>query len=282
MEAPLQEIFYSCKGFLAIESIETYMFILLPPSETKGFGTNVHKLKLANLSFSELTENRTRLTEQLINLSKSPQKALKVLGISQKQISEVESNSQIFLAKTAPAIEIYSGVLFDAFDYPTLSKASKQRADQSVLITSSLFGLLKLQDAIVHYRLSGDCNLPKVNGLANLWQKPTDRAISAANPDFIVDLRSGTYAKFWKPAGDFVSKTAVIKIMTRVGKGSNSKKIAISHNNKHAKGLITRDLVSMRSLPKNAEQLAEKLAALNWDCELNNPHGKPAVLEVFI
>ncbi len=258
------------------------MFILLPPSETKVFGTNVQKLNLLKMSFMELNKNRELIAGQLIQLSKTPQKALKVLGISQKQISEVECNSKIFSAKTSPAIEIYAGVLFDAFDYQSLSKSAKQKADESVLITSSLFGLLKLKDAIAHYRLTGDTTLPKIGGVAKTWQVPIETSMQSAAPNLIVDLRSGTYAKFWQPTGDLVAKTVVIKIMTRVGKGNNAKKIAISHNNKQTKGLIVRDLVSMRTFPNNAKQLAEKLASLNWNCELTASEGKPAALEVFI
>ena len=258
------------------------MIILLPPSETKAYGTNVQKLNLAKMSFGNLTQNRNRIAEQLVGLSKNPKKACTVLGISQKQIAEVESNSQLFSAKTSPAIEIYSGVLFDALDYQSLSKAAKQRANESLLITSSLFGLLTPPDLIPHYRLSGDVVLPKIGGIAKTWVGPIDAALSSKNLDFIVDMRSGTYAKFWQPSSDLVEKTAVIKIMTRVGEGNTAKKIAISHNNKHTKGLIARDLVSLRSFPKNSQQLLTKLKSLDWDCELIITNGKPAILEVFV
>jgi len=258
------------------------MFILLPPSETKGFGTNGQKLNLAKMSFGILTQNRTRVSEQLVGLSKTPKKACTVLGISQKQIAEVESNSQLFSANTSPAIEIYSGVLFDALNYKSLSKVAKQKADSILLITSSLFGLLTPQDLIPHYRLSGDVVLPKIGAISKTWTEPIDAALQSRNPDFIVDMRSGTFAKFWQPSGDLVEKTAVIKIMTRVGKGKTAKKIAISHNNKHTKGLIARDLVSLRTFPKNSKQLLSKLKTLNWDCELTVQYGKPDLLEVFI
>jgi hypothetical protein len=95
-------------------------------------------------------------------------------------------------------------------------------------------------------------------------------------------MRSGTYAKFWQPSGDLVEKTAVIKIMTRIGKGNTAKKIAISHNNKHTKGLIARDLVSLRTFPRNSKQLLDKLKSLDWDCELIITNGKPDILEVFV
>jgi len=258
------------------------MIVLLPPSETKEFGTNTHKMNLAKLSFPALTDNRNQLVAGLILLSKNPKKATSVLGISQKQFVEVENNQILLNAKTSPAIAIYSGVLFDAFDYKSLTKGAKNRADQSVVITSALFGLLRLQDSIPHYRLSGDAVLPKIGNVSKTWNSPTKSAIEELNPELIVDMRSGIYAKFWQPSSDLIEKSVVIKIMSRVGKGKNAKKIAISHSNKMTKGLLARDLVSSAKQPKTLEQLVAIFTNLGWDCEMTKESNKPATIEVFI
>lgn len=258
------------------------MLILLPPSETKGFGTNVQKLSLSKLSFPELTKTRSETIQSLIRLCKAPKSATKVLGVSQRQIHEIQSNQVIAESKTATAIEIYSGVLFDAFDYQTLTKSQKNRADKSVIITSALFGLLRLKDSIPHYRLSGDAILPKIGSVAKRWNEPTEVAITKLNPELIVDMRSGVYAKFWQPSDACLDKTVVIKIMTRVGKGKNAKKIAISHNNKLTKGLLVRDLVKLPKAPKDALGLLKTLQSLKWDCELENSAKKSQIIEIFI
>ncbi len=258
------------------------MLILLPPSETKGIGTNSAKMNLASLSFPELSANRALLIQNLINLSKSPTKAMKVLGISKKQILEVEHNSQLTSALTSPAINIYSGVLFEAFDYLNLPKLAQNRANRSVVITSSLFGLLGLQDPIPHYRLSGNTSLPKFGSIAKSWVKPIDAAISKESPELIIDMRSGVYAKFWQAPQNLQLKTVTIKIMSRIGKGKSAKKIAISHSNKLSKGLLTKDLVQLSKAPRNPEQLTSYLESLNWNCELSRAEGKPFMLEVFV
>lgn len=258
------------------------MLILLPPSESKDFGTKPSKLNLSKLSFPELSENREILLNALIKLSKSPKKAQEVLGISAKQISEVESNASLLVAKTSPAISIYSGVLFDAFDYQGLAKPAKARADKSVIITSSLFGLLRLQDHIPHYRLSGDVVLPKIGGVAKSWQAPIELAMANLNTDLLIDMRSGNYAKFWQPAESKFANTVVIKIMSRTGTNKNAKKIAISHNNKATKGHLAKDLVSLAKSPKNIQELIDRLQTLGWECELQISNKKPATLEVFI
>lgn len=258
------------------------MLILLPPSESKDFGTKTSKLNLAKLSFPELTANREGLLSALITLSKTPKKATELLGISAKQIPEIENNSSLLVAKTAPAISIYSGVLFEAFDYQSLSKSAKARADNSVIITSALFGLLSLQDKIPHYRLSGDVILPKIGSVAKSWQTPIEQAMENLNTDLIIDMRSGNYAKFWQPNKDKLSNTVIIKIMSRVGVGRTAKKIAISHNNKMTKGHLAKDLVSLAKSPKGIQELKDSLQTLGWECELHKSANKPATLEVFV
>lgn len=258
------------------------MLILLPPSESKDFGTSNARLNFSNLSFLPLNQTRQAVAASLIKLSQSPKKAIVALGISAKQIAELDANQNLLTAKCSPAIEIYNGVLFDAFDYPNLIASAKKTADKSVHITSALFGLLKTQDVIPHYRLSGSVSLPKIGNLQKIWQPALEEIMKSKKPDLIIDMRSGTYAKFWQPTENLISKTVVIKIMSRIGKGKATKKIAISHNNKHTKGLIARDLVGLKTLPKSPQQLFKTLESLGYEVEkISNP-SKPEVFEIFI
>lgn len=56
------------------------------------------------------------------------------------------------------AIEAYTGVVFRAFDYGSLSEDNKERADSDVRIISSLYGWLRPADVIKAYRF--DFNTP--------------------------------------------------------------------------------------------------------------------------
>lgn len=55
---------------------------------------------------------------------------------------------------TARAGEIYDGVLYQALDLPGLDAGGRRRAGRSVLISSALFGVLRLGDRIPPYKLS--------------------------------------------------------------------------------------------------------------------------------
>lgn len=258
------------------------MLILLPPSETKDFGSNRSRLALPKLSFPELLPQRQKTLAALIALSKTPKNAVKVLGISNQQSIELEYNAQLLTAPTSAAIEIYSGVLFDALSYETLNKSARQKADETIAITSALFGLLRPQDSIPHYRLSGDTVLPKIGGVSKGWKEPTSVVIERMNPSFILDMRPGIYAKFWQPNVELARKTLVVKIMTKVGTGKDSKKIAISHNNKLTKGQLVREMVKMKKFPSNSNELIQSLRALKWDCELTKSENGSDLLEVFV
>ncbi len=51
-----------------------------------------------------------------------------------------------------PAIEAFTGVVFKAFDYPSLSDSAKKRTGNDVRIISSLYGFLRPDDVIKPYR----------------------------------------------------------------------------------------------------------------------------------
>lgn len=78
------------------------------------------------------------------------------------------------------AIEAFTGVVFKAFDYSSLSVMERERTNRSVGIVSSLYGLLRPDDIIKSYRLDFSCQLaPDGRPLAAfLLQKVTDCLIS--------------------------------------------------------------------------------------------------------
>ena len=52
---------------------------------------------------------------------------------------------------TAPAIDIYSGVLYQSLNYRGLSPQAQKRAQSQLLIFSALFGVLRPLDLIPYY-----------------------------------------------------------------------------------------------------------------------------------
>ena len=101
--------------------------------------------------------------------------------------------------------------------------------------------------------------------------------------NFIVDLRSGTYAKFWTPTAKQSATTITIKIMQESGTGNSKKKLAVTHFNKATKGRIAKFLATTTKIISDTESLIRELNAEGWVTELvRTPVGKPDILEVII
>ena len=75
-----------------------------------------------------------------------------------------------------PAIALYTGVLYDAFDAASLSAAEAERAHEVVAVHSALFGLVAAGDPIPAYRLSFDSRLPGTT-LKRAWAAPVTTAL---------------------------------------------------------------------------------------------------------
>src|SRR3954463_6803209 len=94
------------------------VLVLLPPSEAKAPGGDGGPLDLAALTAPELTPVRTELLDALVKLSADPPAARTALGLSPRQDDEIARNGDLWTAPTRPAIERYTGVLYDALDVP--------------------------------------------------------------------------------------------------------------------------------------------------------------------
>ena len=125
------------------------MLILLPPSEGKAEVGAGRRLDLARLSLPELNPVRERVLAGLVALSAGPpEAALATLGLGVGQRGELRRNARLERAATAPAGRIYTGVLYEALDLATLPPAARRAATRQVLISSGLWGAVRLTDRI--------------------------------------------------------------------------------------------------------------------------------------
>ena len=129
------------------------MLIILPPSETKAHGGNGAALNWDGLSFPALNPIRREIAAELQSLDVD--EALEVLKISEKLRAEAESNRQLETSPTMPALERFTGVLYDALDAPSLPPEARRY----LAVGDALFGLVRADDPIPHYRLSGGTKL---------------------------------------------------------------------------------------------------------------------------
>ncbi len=256
------------------------MLILLPPSEGKCAPESGPKFNANALGYSPLEKTRASVLDALIELcSKKPARAATVLGLGPKQRDLVTANAGLRKAPTAAAIEVYTGVLYEALDFASLSAAARKRADSRVVIASALFGLLRPSDPIPAYRLSGDTTLPGIGSLASIWREPMSSVLSATKGP-ILDLRSGAYVALGPIPQSVAHRTLVGRVLLeKAGKRS-----VVSHHNKATKGRLVRSILQQSSTPKNVGDVPGFLSNIGFTGEVHEPKndGHPLGLDIIV
>lgn len=252
------------------------VLILLPPSESKAEGTSRRRLDVAALVHPELGERRERVLDALGRLAQGPgARARTTLGLSPGMDAELARDTRLRTAPTGLAREVYTGVLYDAIGFPSLSQRALRRLDTTVLVTSALFGLVGLADRIPAYRLSAGTVLPHVGNVNAVWA-PAVTPILAGHTGLIVDLRSTAYMSLGPlPRG---CEAVVLRVLQRVPTGPPK---VVTHSNKATKGRIVRAMATAPRLVQSVDQLAELVAGMAVDVVVRS--GKAAaVLEVVV
>ncbi len=226
------------------------MLVLLPPSETKRDGGDGPALALDALAFPRLVPARARVLDATVRLAADPEAMVRALKLGPRQADEVDRNRRLCESPTMPAIDRYTGVLFDALDAPSLDAAARAHAERHVAVHSALFGLVGAGDGIPAYRLSHDSRLPELRLKAE-WRAAIAVELEAV-PGLVLDLRSEGYADLGpaprRPDSVFVRV---------VSEDDQGRRRALNHFNKRAKGLFVRALLEDRADPGDVEGLLE-------------------------
>lgn len=203
------------------------MLLLLPPSETKrDGGAEGTSLQLGALSFPELAPQRRAALAALRRVSSSVAGATQALRLSPTQRFEVQRNRAVRTSPVLPALERYTGVLYDALDAGGLDPAARAFAQRRVVIHSALFGLIRGSDPIPAYRLSHDARLPGLT-LRRLWAPAITASLDRV-PGLVLDLRSESYVHLGPAPGAWF-----VRVVSPEGR-------ALNHFNKHGKGAFVR------------------------------------------
>jgi cytoplasmic iron level regulating protein YaaA (DUF328/UPF0246 family) len=222
------------------------VLVLLPPSETKAPGGDGPRLDLGALISPELTQLRTELAEAVVELAADVAASRAALGLSPKQDEEIRRNAELWTAPTVPAIERYTGVLYDALDVASMTRTQRSRAERRLAVGSALFGLLRAADPIPAYRLSAGSALPGLPTLRALW-KPALRPVLAGIDGLVVDLRSGSYAALAPVPG-----AVTVQVVSERPDGTRA---VVSHFNKAHKGRLARLLATTTAEPADVVRL---------------------------
>lgn len=225
------------------------VIVLLPPSETKRSGGDARPLRRKDLSSPALDPLRRELLDELVALAAEPAACRHALGISPAQDAEIERNAALLTSPTMPAIDRYTGVLYDALDVDSLRGAAATRARARLAVGSALFGLLRADDRIPAYRLSASSKLPGSATLASRWRPVLEPVLSElAATELVVDLRSGSYAGLGR-----LPDAVRVDVLAEHADG---RRTVVTHFNKAHKGRLARVLATTRSEPGDAAAVA--------------------------
>ncbi len=212
------------------------MIFLLPPSESKQTGGTISSVQL---SFRTLDPTRQILREALEALSRNPEAAVAGLKLGPKQLGELLVNLELAKPRTMPAIDRYTGVLYDALKLGGLSSLELLAAKRSVFIQSSLFGLISALDKIPNYRMSAGSKLPGIN-LRSVWAVAHEAVWEKFRGQQVIDLRSKAYSQL-APLPGWINSLEV-EVVAEDARGVRR---ALNHFNKHAKGSFVRAALSL-------------------------------------
>ncbi len=212
-----------------------HMKILLPPSETKRPGGTGAPLRLDELALPALQPQREQVVDALVALAADPDAARRVLKLSERQLGDIENNRMLRTAPTMPAVDRYTGVLYDALGAADLDGAARRWLGGHVLIHSAPLGPVGALDGIPAYRLAAGTSLPGLASLRRLWAEAT--AGTLEDEGFLLDLRSEAYVALGPVAQSGAS--AYVRVVTGTGR-------ALNHFNKKSKGELVRLLAQTR------------------------------------
>jgi len=227
--------------------------ILLPPSEGKAAGGDGLPWTKATQSFPELADSREKVITALTQAMRtSAQTRSKILGVGAAMTADATAtNLAVGSAPSMPAIRRYTGVLYDALDYPSLPVALRRRVDRQVIVFSGLWGAVRPPDPIPDYKLKMGASLPGFGKLARFW-KPilTSQLVDA---DVVWDLLPAEHSAAWDP--DVAGRHIKVRFVDDVEKGGERRLVAVSHWNKLLKGSLVRFVVNSQA--DNPEQLVD-------------------------
>lgn len=223
------------------------MLIALPPSEGKTAPSAGRPLDLSDLALPAFTALRHELVTEVQEASRA-ENALDVFAAGSRIAGEIADQAELASLPTAPAHDVYTGVLYQGADIGELDEVAMARASSTVLVFSALFGATSITDHIPRYRLRMSTPLPGGTP-ASRWKNLWSHLDEIADGELLLDCRSGEY-RGWKARGSRVLTVGAVR-------DNGVKRTVVSHNAKYFRGLLTGAVLRARTLPSTAEDVAD-------------------------
>ena len=221
--------------------------ILLPPSEGKAAGGGGPPWESVDQSFPALADPRREVVSALVKaMGGSPEAQFKLLGVkAAKAEKATAANLDVATAPTMPAIDRYTGVLYDALDYSSLPAKVRQGLDRQMVIFSGLWGLVRPTDLIPDYKLKMGASLSGLGKPARFWKPLISDAlagaITASGTDMVWDLLPNEHSAAWDPS--VAGRRIRVRFLDDVLKNGERTLVTVSHWNKLLKGALVRHVV---------------------------------------
>ncbi len=221
--------------------------ILLPPSEGKATGGKGPPWESVNQSFPALADPRREVVHALVEaMGGSSEARSKLLGVKATKAEEATAvNLDVATAPTMPAIDRYTGVLYDALNYPSLPAKVRRGVDRQVVVFSGLWGVVRPTDPIPDYKLKMGASLPGLGKPARFWKPLISDAmagaITASGTNTVWDLLPNEHTAAWYPS--VAGRRIRVRFLDDVVKNGERTLVTVSHWNKLLKGALVRHVV---------------------------------------
>ena len=215
--------------------------ILLPPSEGKASGGHGTPWAPGSMAIDLDADRELVLCALATAMRRSKAERGRLLGVKGEALAgATAANRDVRETPTMPAIERYTGVLYDALDHRSMSATHRRRLEASVVIVSGLWGLVTPRDPIPDYKLKMGVRLGRLGRLSSWWRADLSARLAEVSSDRAIwNLLPKEHAAAWR-APDGVHQWSVRFLEP----GRDGSLTAVSHWNKLLKGALVRFLVA--------------------------------------
>lgn len=223
------------------------MLVLFPPSESKAEGGDGPPLRAQGLGPPALASARTTVLETVAQLCRDdPAAAAAALKLPAGLAgAALAANVAALDAPTMPALDRFTGVLYEALDAATLTPAQRAVADGVLVVMDGAFGAVRATEPLPDHRVPASAVLPGLGSVTAWWRTVLRGYLPLlVGHQPVLDLRSTDYGAMWPVTGPLRRQVIPVRILTAKGRGRSEVRRPLSYQAKVGKGRLVRALLT--------------------------------------